>query len=93
MKSPDNDDDEFISSLRHHRDSEDLEDRKDEFPTGLQRYESDELSNSDSENSDGSNLSTISEKSDYFNSKISYQRRALIRKSISLQMRQIGTNV
>ena len=77
-----------------HRESEDLEDRKDQFPTGLQRYESDELSNSDSDNSEtGSSLSTISDKTDYFNSKISYQRRALFRKSVSLQMRQIGTNI
>lgn len=92
MKANNKDDDEFISSLRHNTTPDDLEDSKAEFPTGLPKYDSN--SDNHSENSDSdSNLSSISDKSSYFNNKVSFQRRALFRKSVSLQMRQIGTNV
>lgn len=85
--------DDFINAIRLNKGSVDLEDRKDDMPTGLRTYDSN-VDGNDSENSDsGSGLSTISDKSDYFGSKVSYQRRALFRKSVSLQMRQIGTNI
>jgi hypothetical protein len=92
MTSINKDDDEFISSLRHHAINDDLEDSKAQLPTGLPKYE--KGSDEESENSDSSsNLSYVSDNTDETNSKISYQRRALFRKSVSLQMRQIGTNV
>jgi hypothetical protein len=94
MQSESKDDDEFISSLRHPRDNDDLEDKTNDLPTGLQRFDHDHDNSSDSDNSEsGSNLSTISDSSTYFNNKVSFQRRALFRKSISLQKRQVGTNV
>lgn len=89
----DDDDDEFMGSLRHKANtSDDLEDSKSQLPTGLPKYEA--FSDEDSDHSDSSsNLSSISDKSTYFTSKVSFQKRALFRKSISLQLRQIGTNI
>mmetsp|Transcript_9448 Transcript_9448/g.9165 ORF Transcript_9448/g.9165 Transcript_9448/m.9165 type:complete len:94 (+) Transcript_9448:2-283(+) len=93
MDSPgQNSDDDFIASINYHK-QDDLEESKGELPVGLQKYSTDEISDDSADSETGSNLSTISDKSEYFSSKVSYQRRALIRKSISLQLRQIGTNV
>jgi len=70
---------EYISSL---------DDRRDEQH---QNYNiQNDLSDDDET---GSNLSEISNESAYFESKLSYQRRALLRKNFMLQWRQKVTNI
>ena len=49
--------------------------------------------NESDDDGDGSVLSEISNESTYFESKIIYQRRALLRKNATLQWRQKWTNL